>query len=84
MTEVKLPVSAAPPRGKPFKPGHDENRHKGREVGSHNKTTRILKEAMLLAAAQLGDLSGIAREDLSTPGNRERQRRTGRLLALGR
>jgi hypothetical protein len=68
MTEVKLPTSGkGSPRGKPFAAGHDENRNKGREKGSHNKTTRILKEAMLLAAAQLGDLSGIAREDLPTP-----------------
>jgi hypothetical protein len=69
MTEVKLPTSGnASPRGKPFEKGHDENRnYGGREKGGHNKTTRILKEAMLLAAAQLGDLSGIAREDLPTP-----------------
>jgi hypothetical protein len=69
MTEVKLPTSGkGAPRGKPFARGHDENRnYDGREKGSHNKTTRILKEAMLLAAAQLGDLSGIEREDLPTP-----------------
>jgi hypothetical protein len=50
------------PRGKPFEKGHDITRK-----GVSNKTTRILKEAMLLAAAQLGDLSGIKREDLPTP-----------------
>jgi hypothetical protein len=60
----KVVVVATPgaPRGKPFEKGHDITRK-----GVSNKTTRILKEAMLLAAAQLGDLSGIAREDLPTP-----------------
>ena len=40
----------------------------GRRKGSHNKTTRLLKDAMLLAAEDAGDLSGIAREDLSKEG----------------
>jgi hypothetical protein len=64
-TDLKLPTSGKPVRGKPFEEGNTFS--SGREKGSHNKTTRILKEAMLLAAAQLGDLSGIAREDLPTP-----------------
>jgi hypothetical protein len=64
-SELKQPTSGKLVRGKPFEAGWDGG--PGREKGSHNKTTRILKEAMLLAAAQLGDLSGIAREDLPTP-----------------
>jgi hypothetical protein len=34
----------------------------GRQKGGHNKTTRVLKDAMLFAAEAVGDLSGIARE----------------------
>jgi hypothetical protein len=51
------------PRGKPFEKGNEVTRK-----GVANKTTRILKEAMLIAAEQCGDLSGIAREDLSQEG----------------
>jgi hypothetical protein len=40
----------------------------GRQKGGHNKTTRMLKDALLLAAGEVGDLSGIAREDLSKEG----------------
>ena len=40
----------------------------GRRKGGHNKTTRVLKDAMLLAAEECGDLSGIKREDLSKEG----------------
>ena len=40
----------------------------GRQKGGHNKTTRVLKDAMLFAAEAVGDLSGIAREDLSKEG----------------
>ncbi|MGC2080594.1 MAG: hypothetical protein WA728_32190, partial [Xanthobacteraceae bacterium] len=45
-----------------------DNREKGRPAGAQNKTTRILKEAMLLAAEQVGDLSGIKPKDLSKEG----------------
>jgi hypothetical protein len=45
-----------------------DNREKGRPAGAQNKTTRILKEAMLLAAEQLGDLSGIKPKDLPKEG----------------
>src|SRR3974377_945455 len=51
------------PRGKPFEKGHDITRK-----GVGNKTTRHLKEAMLMAAEELGDLSGIKREALSKEG----------------
>ena len=40
----------------------------GRQKGGQNKTTRVLKDAMLFAAEEAGDLSGIAREDLSKEG----------------
>jgi hypothetical protein len=59
--EALIQVSATDPSGK-FGKG---NTFGSARKGSHNKTTRILKEAMLLAASQLGDLSGIPREDLS-------------------
>lgn len=45
-----------------------DNREKGRPAGAQNKTTRILREAMLLAAEQVGDLSGIKPKDLSKKG----------------
>ena len=40
----------------------------GRGKGVQNKTTRVLKDAMLLAAEACGDLSGIKRQDLSKKG----------------
>jgi hypothetical protein len=55
-SELKQSTSGKLVRGKPFEAGWEGG--PGREKGGHNKTTRILKEAMLLAAAQLGDLSG--------------------------
>ena len=56
MEQSKLAV-----RGKPFEKAYSRK-------GIPNRTTRILKDAMLMAAEQAGDLSGIAREDLSTEG----------------
>jgi hypothetical protein len=45
-----------------FKQGH----HGGRKLGSQNQITRVLKDAVLLAAEAAGDLSGI--ENLSESG----------------
>ena len=55
----------------------------GREKGGHNKTTRILKDAMLLAAEECGDLSGIPREDLSQEGVERAKDGLVGLFALG-
>ena len=44
------------------------NRLQGSRKGVPNKTTRILKDALILAAEACGDLSGIYREDLSEMG----------------
>ena len=44
------------------------NTYAGSHKGVPNKTTRILKDALLLAAEEAGDLSGIRREDLSEEG----------------
>ncbi len=50
-----------------FEKGNTYGRETSRK-GVPNKTTRILKDALLLAAEQVGDISGIAREDLSEEG----------------
>jgi hypothetical protein len=42
-----------------FKKGHKRSPKAGRKRGSQNLTTRVLKDAVILAAIQLGDLSGI-------------------------
>jgi hypothetical protein len=63
-----------PQRQRPARPATSgsfrkgDGRQKGRTPGAENKTTRILKEAMLMAAEQLGDLSGIKPKDLSKEG----------------
>ena len=46
-----------------FKKGHPGYRN-----GAPNKTTRIMKDAMILAAEQVGDLSGINPKNLSKEG----------------
>jgi hypothetical protein len=46
-----------------FKKGHPGYRN-----GAPNKTTRIMKEAMIFAAEQVGDLSGINPKNLSKEG----------------
>jgi hypothetical protein len=40
-----------------FKKGHQRSRNAGRRRGSENKTTGLLKEAVLLAAELEGDIS---------------------------
>ncbi len=50
-----------------FEKGNTYGRETSRK-GVPNKTTRILKDAVLLAAEQVGDISGIAREDLAEEG----------------
>jgi hypothetical protein len=42
-----------------FKKGQKRPANAGRKRGSQNLTTRLIRDATILAAAQLGDLSGI-------------------------
>ena len=73
-----------PPREYHFKKGASGNPD-GRVKGSRNKMTRALKDAMILAAEELGDLSGIAREDLSQEGVEQgKQGLVGYLKWLGK
>lgn len=52
-----------------FKKGNTARKDgSGRQAGTENKTTRILKDAVLLAAEQVGDLSGITGKSLSQEG----------------
>ena len=56
-------IRKGPPRGKAFEKGNEITRK-----GVPNRTTRILKDAVLMAAEAAGDLSGIPRENLSQEG----------------
>ena len=47
---------------------HFKKGHPGYRNGAPNKTTRIMKDAMILAAEQVGDLSGINPKNLSKEG----------------
>lgn len=44
-----------PPRGKPFAKGKARHPEAGRKQGSVNKTTRVLREAIILAAERTGE-----------------------------
>jgi hypothetical protein len=53
-----------------FKKGNTKRKDgvSGRQAGVPNKTTQVMKDALILAAEACGDLSGIKHKDLSKAG----------------